>query len=93
MMAAVNLSTSLGALGLKRVARNQEMQAILRFGFSFVLPDALVDKAFEQLEDKEILNAIQAVSDKVDILLKEAQTSSFQLLRDAYIALEHNNLK
>ena len=42
MSELVKLSVSLGALGLRKAAANEEVAQILRFGLSFVCPDEVL---------------------------------------------------
>ncbi len=46
---------------------------------------------FSGLGDNEITSQLVEIGKKVDLLLDEAQSSSMQLMRDAYIAYQHKN--
>ena len=80
---------ALGALGIKKVASNDEAKVVLQFALSFVLPDAIVESMLDSKRD--VLTAISAVGAKVDLLLGRAQATSIQFLRDAIVAYEHRN--
>ena len=49
------------------------------------------DTAFALLGSDEVSRQLAEIGKKVDLILQEAQSSSMQLIRDAFIAYEHKN--
>ncbi len=85
-----NLVFKLGALGARKLGEHEECIVVLRFGLSFVFPDVLVDTLFGMLP-MQLEEQMADIGRKLDLLLGEAQLTSMQLLRDAFIAFDTGN--
>ena len=80
MSAIVEIGAQLGALGIREIAKTEKGGQVLKYGLSFICSDeGLLDRLVD--DNAEILDGLDIVTKKVDLLLSEAQSTCMQLLR------------